>query len=73
MQEEDFVSIDQAAEIIGVTPRRIRQICQMGRLGQKILGRYMIKRSELLWFSRRYRPSGNPNWNRNEKRVDLWE
>jgi len=73
LNEEDFVSVEQAAEILGITSRRVRQICLQGRLGKKILGRYLIKRSDLLWFSRRNRQAGNPNWRKSEKRVDLWD
>lgn len=54
-------TVEQAAALLGVTPRRVRAICQEGRLGTRLgLRAYAISREELLEFAERDRPCGTP-------------
>ena len=43
MSAKQYVSVAEAAKIAGVTPQRIRQLCQSGALDAKKLG-------ELVWL-----------------------
>lgn len=55
------VTPDQAAFVLGISGRRVRAICQEGRLGA-LFGprRYLIGIDELLAFAELDRPTGTP-------------
>jgi excisionase family DNA binding protein len=50
----------EAAKILGVSERRVRQFCIAGRLGLKVGGRYTIDSEELQKFMEKPRPPGRP-------------
>jgi len=61
----DTIPIEEAASIIGVSLRRIRKICESGRLGYKLrvtshVEVWVITRSEAEKFAKQDRPSGRP-------------
>lgn len=58
--DKDLLSVRQAAEILGVTPARVRQICGAGDLGFKIDTRWAIPRAELDAFKAIPRRAGRP-------------
>lgn len=43
---------EEAARILGLTQRRVQQLCQLGLLGEKVGGRYRIGKRELDAFAR---------------------
>lgn len=54
-------TVDQAAVVLGVSPRRTRSLCQEGRIGTRFGKRsYAISRAELINFAKRERSSGIP-------------
>jgi len=55
------VSTEQAAERLGITPIRVRQLIRAGRLPAVRLGKvYVIDRAELERFAEQDRPRGRP-------------
>lgn len=55
------LSVDQAAFLLAISPRRVRAICQEGRLGRRIGKRqYIIEADNLLAFASLDRPCGTP-------------
>ena len=55
-----FVTVDEAAEIIGVSSVRIRQFCQDGRLGEKLGNHWLITEDDARDFAEKERPQGRP-------------
>ena len=55
-----LVSVNEAAEALGVTPGRVRQFCRDGRLGQQVGDRWVIPRDELNQFAKIPRDHGRP-------------
>jgi len=56
----EFLTSKEAANILGVIPRRVLQFIKEGRLPATKIGRpWFIKRSDLEEFMRIERPSGN--------------
>ena len=55
-----LLNCEQAAEILGVSPVRVRQFCLSGRLGQKVGSQYVISRDELDQFRKIPRNPGRP-------------
>jgi len=51
--EQNFLSVRQAAEYLGVTPARVRQICGEGKLGFKLDTRWAIPLAELKAYTPR--------------------
>lgn len=47
-----------AAKRLRITERRIRALCETGRLGTQVAGRWVITEAELRTFRRR--PTGRP-------------
>ncbi len=64
MSTLSLLSCDQAAEVLDVTPIRVRQFCQEGRLGQKVGGQWVIPRDELEQFAKIPRDTGRPKSDR---------
>jgi len=60
MSTLSLLSCEQAAEVLKVTPIRVRQFCQEGRIGQKVGGQWVIPRDELDQFARIPRDTGRP-------------
>ena len=52
------VTTVQAAWLLGLIDRRIRDFCRTGRLGRVCGGRYIIPTQDLLRFAERPRPVG---------------
>jgi excisionase family DNA binding protein len=57
----NYLTVSQAADYLGLTPVRVRQFCQQGRIGEKVGNFWLIPRGELRRFSRKSRTPGNPN------------
>jgi excisionase family DNA binding protein len=55
-----LVSVNEAAEFLGVTPERVRDFCREGRIGQRVGERYVISRDELRVFAKIPRKVGRP-------------
>jgi excisionase family DNA binding protein len=55
-----LVTPAEAAEILGVSPGRVRQFCREGRIGQEFDGRWVIPRDELDQFAKLPRKHGRP-------------
>jgi len=55
-----LVSVNEAAEALGVSPGRVRQFCREGRLGQQVGDRWVIPRDELEQFRKIPRDHGRP-------------
>jgi excisionase family DNA binding protein len=58
--QADFLSVEEAAAELGVTARRVRQICEQGQLGQRIGSVWAISRAALEQFKQAKRPPGRP-------------
>lgn len=57
----ELLTTRQAAEVVGVSQRRMQQICADGKLGIIIGGSYMIARSELdKYLETEHRPGRPP-------------
>ncbi len=63
----DILDCDQASTIIGVCSRRVRQLCQDGRLGMKMQTHYVIPRKSLEEFLEKPRRVGVPGQRAQEK------
>lgn len=59
------LTTDQAAERLGLTPGRVRQLAKSGRIGSKIGRDYLFTSDELDAFAAEDRPAGRPP--RNER------
>lgn len=44
------MTVDEAAERLGLTPQRVRQFCRDGRLGQRVGRQWIITEEELEHF-----------------------
>jgi excisionase family DNA binding protein len=60
MNTQEFLSVEEAAAELGVTARRVRQICEQGLLGQRIGSVWAISRRELNEFKQIERKPGRP-------------
>lgn len=57
--DSKLLTVNQAAVVLGVIPRRVRLLCQEGRLGAQIGGGpWIIQRDELIEFMARDHQSG---------------
>ena len=57
--ETKLYPVVSMAYLLGILPRRVRVICQQGRLGMKVAGQlYLIRGDEMLGFLLRDRPRG---------------
>jgi excisionase family DNA binding protein len=48
----DMLGSVEAADILRVSDRRVRQLAVAGRLGQRVSGRYLFSRAEVERFAR---------------------
>ena len=60
MATENILTVEEVAEILGVSIQRVSQFCQQGRLGSKFAGRWMIRESEVERFQSLPRKPGRP-------------
>jgi excisionase family DNA binding protein len=60
MNTDDMLTIEEAARELELSPRRVRQFCQEGRLGRRLGWQWVITRDELEEFKRQWRPCGRP-------------
>ena len=56
---DDLLSTRQAAAILNLSTRRVRQLCEGKRIGRKVGGAYVMTRRELAAFATIKRPCGN--------------
>ena len=56
-----MLSVEEAAVILGLTPVRVRQFCQEGRLGKRLGRQWIILKSELDLFRKQERRPGRPS------------
>lgn len=64
-----MTSTTEAAAILNVTPIRVRQLINEGRLRAEVWGgRYVLDRDEVERFAKIDRPVGNPAWKKNRSR-----
>ncbi|MGC8634746.1 MAG: helix-turn-helix domain-containing protein [Candidatus Limnocylindrales bacterium] len=58
----DVISVEEVAQILGITGRRVRVLIADGRLPASRVGRrtYAVDRVEAQRFGRRPRPAGRP-------------
>jgi len=54
----EYLTTAQAAEVLKLTPDRVAQFCQQGRLGRKIGRNWAITRTDLERFRRIKRKPG---------------
>ena len=64
----NLLTVPQAAKRLKLTPIRVRQFCQQGRLGAMIGNQYLITEAELKRFAKKPRRPGNPNLRKKRKR-----
>ncbi len=60
MEHPEYTNVEGAAKRLGISPRRVRKLCMEDRLGEKVLGRYLIKVEELEEFAQQERVPGRP-------------
>ncbi len=54
------ITTDKAAQILGVSRRRVVQFCEQGRIGTRFGKSWLIDEQECRRFARRPRPTGRP-------------
>jgi excisionase family DNA binding protein len=57
----EYYGTAEAAKELGISQVRVRQLCQSGRLGQFVLGRYLITKEDLVRFRKIPRIPGRPS------------
>lgn len=57
---DSLYTVDQAAEVVGITPRALRLHCEQGRIGKKLGSLWLISQQELDEFKDQPRRVGNP-------------
>jgi len=57
---EDAVTVTRAAEILGVSEMRVRQLCQQGLLGKKVGVQWLMTESEIKSFKPRHKRTPGP-------------
>ena len=58
--EKDAITITEAAEILGVSTRRVHKFVSEGRLGLKMFRRHIVTRSQVMAFKKIPRHDGRP-------------
>jgi len=58
--ETKYLTTAEAAERLGLSDVRVRQLCNDGRLGRKIGRDWLISEEELTAFLATNRPAGRP-------------
>lgn len=60
MASEKLLSVPEAAEVLSLSNVRVRQLCQQGRIGEKIGRNYILTEREVKEFAKKTRPAGRP-------------
>lgn len=60
MSVNNLLTTTEAAEQLGISPRRVAQLCSEGRLGNKLGDRWVISQEELRQFEKIPRQTGRP-------------
>jgi excisionase family DNA binding protein len=63
MPAYSILSVDDVAERLKVSSRFVRRLCQTGRIGKALGGRYVISEDELREFKKNRRGPGRPRSN----------
>jgi len=58
--ERELFDAPGAAEYLGLSASRIRQLCNTGGMGEKVGSRWVIRRDELDAYAKTRRPVGRP-------------
>lgn len=63
MTDEDTISVQEAAQLIGISPQAVREALRVGRIVGKQLGRpwAVSRRSALAYKAERENRTGNQN------------
>jgi excisionase family DNA binding protein len=65
MAEETFLTVLEAAVLLGISRQRVNQLASKGRLSHETkFGRKLFRRADVEKFAQLDRPSGNPNLRR---------
>lgn len=69
---EPLLTITAAAKRLGMSTRRVREICQQGGIGTLVNGRLrVLSVADLASVEAARRPRGNPNWVRRPEKQQL--
>jgi len=55
------MTVEEVAKELGVSQERIRKLCQVGQMGEKVAGVWLITRDQVDEFKRTRRPRGRPS------------
>lgn len=70
--ETGLVTVREAAEILGVIPRRVRQFIEEDRIPADKLGhQWFLRREDVLVFASKERPVGRPPEGRNAASIEI--
>ena len=67
-KDAELLTVSQAAEVVGVTTRRMRQFFQEGRLGFVLGTIYVATREQVEEFAKIERKPGNPMLQKDDKK-----
>ena len=56
----DWISANEAGQLLGITDTRVRQLARQGRIGRQVCGVWVFSRREILAFAKIERPVGAP-------------
>jgi excisionase family DNA binding protein len=56
----ELLTVKQTAKELGLSPRRVREFCEDGRLGTRYGWQWLISREELEAFKKLDRPAHRP-------------
>ena len=75
MTDTDLLTIDQVAELTGLSKRTVGEYTRRGVINARRADFYgsvriLVSRSEVTRFLQRRRPVGNPNFGRKRTKVD---
>jgi excisionase family DNA binding protein len=54
------ITTTEAAEMLGVSEERVRQLCQAGEIGRKFADRWLLTREEVEDFKPRHKRTRGP-------------
>lgn len=60
MNKKEMLSVKEAAQVLGLSAIRVRQLCKSQNLGKIVGNSYVILRSDLEHFAARDRKPGRP-------------
>lgn len=69
---QTLITVAEAAEIVGVTPARVRQLIREGRLPAESVGPiWLLRRGQVTTFARKPRPNGRPKQSGKKSRTAI--